>query len=87
MNYLVDKHGCRLEVTDRAVNVRIRFRGSVSIPLSSIEDVGTSPYRSTMLIQILTRDGMYEWALGNSAYEAANAIAEAANLPRAAASR
>jgi hypothetical protein len=44
-NYTVDKHGCRLEVTNASVNVRIRFRGSVAIPLSSIRTVRTAPWR------------------------------------------
>lgn len=79
-NYNVDKHGCRIEVTDISVNVRIRFRGSVAIPLTSIRAVGTARWRSTRVIRIETTDGLYEWALGDRAAEAARAIAAAAGV-------
>lgn len=79
-NYVVDKHGCRLEVTDTSINVRIRFRGSVAIPLSSVRAVGTARWRSTRVIQIETPDGVYEWALGDEAAQAARAVAAAAGI-------
>lgn len=79
-DYTVDKHGCRLEVTDTSVNVRIRFRGSVAIPLTSIRAVGTAQWRSTRVIRIETPEGMYEWALGDRAAEAARAVADAAGV-------
>ena len=78
--YEVDKHGCRLQVTDESVNVRIRFRGSVAIPLGSIRAVGTAQWRSTRVIRIETPEGMYEWALGDRAAEAARAVADAAGV-------
>ena len=77
-DYVVDKHGCRLEVTDTSVNVRIRFRGSVAIPLSSIRAVSTGRWRSTRTIRIETAGGVYEWALGDEAADAARAVAGAA---------
>jgi len=73
-NYVVDKHGCRLEVTDTSVNVRVRFRGSVAIPLSSIRAVSTGQWRSTRTIRIETPDGVYEWALGDEVAEAARVV-------------
>jgi hypothetical protein len=79
-HYLVDKHGCRLEVTDSTIDVRIRFRGSVSIPLHSVIAVGTARWRSTRVIQIQTPQGVYEWALGDRAMEAARAVADAAGV-------
>ena len=79
-NYMVNKHGCRLEVTDTSVNVRIRFRGSVVIPLSSIRAVSTGRWRSARTIRIETPDGVYEWALGDEAAEAARAVAGAAGV-------
>jgi hypothetical protein len=80
ISYSVDKYGCRLEVTDTSVNVRIRLRGSVVIPLCSIRAVGTGRWRSTRTIRIATPDGVYEWALGDRAAEAARAVAGAARL-------
>jgi hypothetical protein len=79
-NYVVDKHGCRLEVTNTSINVRVRFRGSVSIPLRTVRRVGTARWRSTRVVQIETPEGMYEWALGDRAAEAAKAVAEAAGV-------
>jgi hypothetical protein len=80
--YVVDKAGCHLEVTDTSVNVRIwrGLRGSIAIPLSSIRAVGTARFRSTRVIHIETPDGLYEWALGDRAAEAARAIAIAAGI-------
>jgi len=79
-NYVVDQHFCRLEVTDTSINVRIRFRGSVSIPLHTVLAVGTARWRSTRVVQIETPQGVYEWALGDRAAEAARAVAEAAGV-------
>ena len=79
-NYVVEKHGCRLEVTHRSVDVRIRFRGSVSIPLHTVLAVGTARWRSTRVVHIETPEGVYEWALGDRAADAARAVAEAAGV-------
>lgn len=79
-NYVVDRHGCRLEITDASIDVRIRFRGTVSIPLHTVSAVGTARWRSTRVVQIETPDGVYEWALGDRAVEAARAVADAAGV-------
>jgi hypothetical protein len=82
MSYLIDGFWCRFEVTDKSVNVRIRFRGSVSIPLERVAAVGWHRWRSNGIIQIDTVDGRYEFALGDNAEVAAVEVAVAAGLPR-----
>lgn len=81
--YLFESWPFRLEVTDQAVNVKVRFRGSVSIPLESIVDV----QQRRGSISIVTTQGVYpRWGLStpDRAEAAARAIAEArANAIRA----
>jgi hypothetical protein len=79
--YVVNKNGCRIEVTDAGVNVKIRFRGEVAIPLTSIKSVRLGIWRHITTLQIETPNGTYEWSVGDRTYEAANAIASAVGLP------
>jgi hypothetical protein len=74
--YLFESWPFRLEVTDQAVNVKVRFRGSVSIPLEGIVDV----HRRHGSITIATTQGVYpRWGLStpDRAEAAVRAIAEA----------
>ncbi len=74
--YLFESWPFRLEVTGQAVNVKVRFRGSVSIPLEAIVDV----QQRRGSISIVTTQGVYpRWGLStpDRADAAARAIAEA----------
>jgi hypothetical protein len=79
--YVAEKKGCRLEIADQTVNVRVRFRGSVAIPLSTIRAVAIGRWRSADLLEISTPLGTYSFALGDRTFEAATAVAAAAGLP------
>jgi hypothetical protein len=74
--FLFESWPFRLEVTDQAVNAKVRFRGSVSIPLGSIIDV----QQRHGSITIVTTHGVYpRWGLSTPerAEAAAGAIARA----------
>jgi hypothetical protein len=74
--FLFESWPFRLEVTDQAVNAKVRFRGSASIPLGSIIDV----QQRRGSITIVTTNGVYpRWGLSTPerAEAAAGAIAQA----------
>jgi len=74
--FLFESWPFRLEVTDQAVNAKVRFRGSVSIPIRSIIDV----QQRHGSITIVTTHGVYpRWGLSTPerAEAAADAIARA----------
>jgi hypothetical protein len=77
MPYVIDKYGCRLEIAGQSLNVRVRFRGSVSIPLRSITNVEMGVWRTSYVIQIHTAEGMYEWSFGDQTPEVVYAVREA----------
>lgn len=81
MAYSAEKFGCRVEVSDDSVKVSVRFRGSVTIPLSDIQAVRSTTFSRSRVIEIDTRDGTYQWALGDKTDPTAAAIASAAHLP------
>lgn len=74
MTSVIDAKGCRIEIRSHEIEVRIRFRGSVTIPFARIQRVDVGAWRHVDTLEVVTPDGTYQWSLGARTIEAAEAI-------------
>ena len=77
MGYVIDKAGCRVDITDTHLDVRDRVQGEARIPYDTITSVRLGATRQPPTAQIDTADGAFEWSFGDRTAEAVSVIQSA----------